>query len=288
MERSRPGGAFVGACFYLIGGETDTATYGFSRAKRVEIFDGPTLSWRTSVSDMPIGVSNISSSVTAIGNKIFVFGGWTGAAVRTNAIQVYDTLSDSWSVHPTTLPQAIYGCVAVATTNHGIFLCGGSVKAGMGGAAIDSCYFFDPISGNITTTTPMPTAQFLHSADIFNDTVYAAAGYDTGTTFQAFDVASQTWTTLPDLPYDRAGCGVTAVTDYVVLYGGDWSGYRKDADAYHTPSQSFDAAIAASLGLMPVGKRSFAYDDYQSPFLQAALAINGWANDYLPNCTALY
>ena len=288
VERSRPGGAFIGATFYLIGGEIDDTVYGFNRAHRVEIFDGPTVSWKPSLTDMPIPVSNICSSVAAVGSKIYVFGGWTGTATRTNAIQVYDAQADTWSVHATALTQPVYGCVAVATANQGIFICGGSVQAGMSGAATDECFFFDPVSGVLSQTTPMDTAQFLHSGDVEADKVYVAAGYGTGTLFQCFDLNLQTWSQLPTLPNDRAGCGMTIAADFCIFYGGNWSGYRTDSDAFHIPSQSFNSTVAAALGHMPTGKRSFAYDDYQSPFFQAALSVNGWGNDYLANCTALY
>jgi hypothetical protein len=288
VERSRAGGAFVGATFYLIGGEIDDTVYGTNRAHRVEIFKGPTVSWSPSLTDMPIPVSNICGSVAAVGSKIYVFGGWTGAATRTNAIQVYDTQADTWAVHPTQLTRALYGCVAVATKNHGIFLCGGSIQAGMGGATTDECFYFDPSIGVLTPTTPMGTAQFLHSGDTVEDQVYVAAGYGTGTIFQRFDLNLQTWTALPNLPNDRAGCGMTLAEDYCLFYGGDWNGYRNDCDAYHTLSNTFNPALSAALGTMPTGKRSFAYDDYQSPFFQVALSVNGWSGNYLANCTALY
>ncbi len=288
LERSRPGGAFVGANFYLIGGEVDEAIYGVKRASKVEVFDGLTVSWSLTMADMPIPVSNISSSLAVIGDKIYVFGGWTAAPARTDAIQIFDTSSKTWSVHATTMPEAVYGCSALTTDDGRILICGGSVRAGMGYAATDSAYFFDPITGLITPTTAMPEALFLHSADILGKNAFVAAGYGSERSFLKFHTDSESWMVLPDLPSDRAGCGMTAIGDYCVFYGGDWNNYRDDCEVFHFPTASFNAAIAQSLGTMPIGKRSFAYDDYQSPFFQAILAINGWRNYFIENCAALY
>lgn len=287
IVRSRPGGAFVGGKFFLVGGEVDESVYGFKRASRVEVFDAFTLSWRTSLTDMPIPVSNISSSIAVVGEQIFVFGGWDENADRTSAIQVYNTLTDSWSVHPTSLNRAVYGCVALSTAQ-GILICGGSVKSGMGGAATDECFLFDPLNGSLNTIAPMPVAQFLHSGDCLNDLAVVGAGYGTGKTVQSFDLQSQTWQQLPDLPHDRAGCGITMAGNYCVFFGGNWNNYRADCNVLQLANNLYNPTIAAAIGSMPTAKRSFAYDDYQSPFLQVAMAVNGWANTHLANCTALY
>ncbi|MBC8406475.1 MAG: hypothetical protein H8E15_14740 [Planctomycetes bacterium] len=287
-HRSRAGGAFIDGSFFLVGGEMDSLTYGTSRAKTVEIFDPFTLTWRSSLVEMAIGVSNISGGVAAVDDNIYVFGGWKENSTRSNNIQVYNTTTDSWSIHATTMPEAIYGCIAVAVDQNRIFVCGGSQNAGFGGAATDNAYFFDTMTGTITPTTPMTAARFLHSADVVDSTVYVAAGYGTGTAFESFNSATETWTTLPSLPVDRAGCGIAAVGDYCVFFGGDWSGYRDDCDVYDSVAGAFDAGLSAKLGTMPLGKRSFAYADIQLPWIRALAAMDGWrTNNYTGNCTVL-
>ncbi len=283
-DRSRPGGVFVGTNFYLIGGELDRTVHGVRRAKTVEILDGTTGTWSSSLVEMSPGVSNIMGSVAAVGDRIFVFGGYDGLSNRTDKIQVYDISADQWAVHPTLMPEALYGCLAVTLGGGQIFVCGGSTVNG----ATDSGFVFDTVTGTITPTSPMPTARYLLSGDRMGSTIYVAAGYGTGTTLETYNITTDTWTSLPDLPNDRAGCGVMAVAQYCVFYGGDWSLYRNDVDLYDSVTGAYDATKAAALGTMPVGKRAFAYDDYQVPGIRALVAINGWAGNWTPDCAALY
>lgn len=283
-NRSRPGGVFVGTKFYLIGGELDRMVHGKSRAKTVEIFDGATGTWSTSLTEMTTGVSNIMGSVAAVGDRIYVFGGYTGLSVRTDQIQVYDVSADQWAVHPTPMPEALYGCLAITIGGGNIFVCGGTTDAGI----TDSAFVFDPVTGNITPTSPMPAARYLLTGDNAGTTIYVAGGYGTGTILESYDVSTDTWTSLPAIPNDRAGCGVMAVANYVIFYGGDWDNYRNDVDVYDTLTGAYDPNVAAFLGTMPVGKRAFAYDDYQVPGTRALVGFNGWAGSFLYDCTALF
>ena len=283
-NRSRPGGVFVGTNFYLVGGELDRNVHGARRAKTVEIFDGTTGTWSSSLVKMTTGVSNIMGSVAAVGDRIYVFGGYDGLSVRTDQIQVYDISADQWAVHTTPMPEALYGCLAVTLGGGQIFVCGGSTDNG----ATNSAFVFDTVTGTITPTSPMPTARYLITGDRQGNIVYVAAGFGTGTTLETYDITTDTWTTLPDLPNDRAGCGVMAVAQYCVFYGGDWSNYRNDVDLYDSVTGTYDATKAAALGTMPVGKRAFAYDDYQVPGTRALVAFNGWAGSFLYDCSALF
>ncbi|NQU50567.1 MAG: hypothetical protein HQ519_18105 [Planctomycetes bacterium] len=283
-NRSRPGGVFVDTNFYLIGGELDRNVHGVSRAKTAEIFDGTTGTWSTSMVEMTVGVSNIMGSVAAVGDRIYVFGGYSGLPEHVDKIQVYDISADQWGVHTTLMPEALYGCLALNVGGGKIFVCGGTTANG----ATNSAYVFDAFTGTITPASPMPTARGLVTGDNTANTVYVAGGYGTGTTLEAYDLATDTWSTLPSIPNDRAGCGVMAVAQYVVFYGGDWTLFRNDVDVYDSLNNSYDPGIAAALGTMPVGKRAFAYGDYQVPGVRALVGFDGWASAFLSDCTALF
>ncbi len=283
-HRSRPGGVFVGTNFYLIGGELDRNVHGVRRAKTVEIFDGTMGTWSTSLVEMTTGVSNIMGSVAAVGDRIYVFGGYDGNSIRTDKIQVYDISSDQWAVHPTPMPEALYGCLAITIGGGNIFVCGGSTANGATGDA----FIFDPVTGQIMNVSPMPVPRYHLTGDNAGTTIYVVAGYGTGTSLASYDVSTDTWTTLPDLPNDRAGCGVMAVANYLIMYGGDWANYRNDVDVYDSLTGAYDPNVAAWLGTMPQGKRAFAYDDYQVPGTRALVAFNGWAAAWLGDCAVLF
>jgi len=283
-ERSRPGGAVVGDSFYLVGGEIDQMIHGKKRAKTVEIFSASTRTWTSSLTEMQVGVSNIMGSVVAIGDRIYVFGGYNGLGERIDTIQVYDISADNWGVHPTVMPEALYGCLAIGLAGGNVFVCGGSTATG----ATDNAYIFDSVSGVITPVSPMTSPRYLITGDNVGGTIYVAGGYATGTVLESYDVNTDSWTTLPSIPNDRAGCGVMAVSKFCILYGGDWANYRNDVDVYDSVTGTYNPAISAALGTMSVGKRAFAYDDYQVPGTRALLAIDGWAGAFLANCEVLF
>lgn len=284
-NRSRPGGSWVGTKYYLIGGELSSGQWGFTRADTVEIFDGITGGWTSSASSMPTPVSNIMGSTAAVGSKIYVFGGYDENAGYSDQVQIYDTLTDSWSVSPASIPTGgLYGMLAVNSGGGGIFCCGGRDAAA---TTRGEAYIYDTATDTFNAIAPMPTPRFHLTGDITGTKIYVPGGFGTGTAFEMYDLATATWTTLPALPVDRAGCGVIAAGRYCVMFGGDWSGYRSDATVYDAFFNNYNPTIAASLGNMPTGKRAFAYGPFKSLALTAFVAIDGWAGAYLDDCAAI-
>lgn len=279
VARSRAGGAWVGTKFYLIGGEIT----GGARGSTVEALNGPTGVWTTVSTAMPTPVSNIFGSTVAIGNKIYVFGGYDVAAARTAAVQIFDTSSSSWSVHPTPMPVAVYGCLAVHIGGNKVLVTGGSPAIGGG---LTDTYTFDVGTGVVTPLAGAPTARYLLSGgyNSAHGKVYSVGGFGTGTVVEAYDLSAGTWATLPPMPNDRAGCGVITIGNYLVAYMGNWTVYRSDGDLYNIATGSWSAgAIPAG----PVAKRSFAYaPKFALPLILAA-GINGWAGAYLSDNAVL-
>lgn len=285
-NRSRPGGNFVGTNYYLIGGELSAGTWGINRADTVEIFNGITGTWSSSSSLMPVPVSNIMGSTAAQGGKIYVFGGYDAGAGYSSLIQIYDTTTDSWSTSSATMPMGgIYGCLAVNIGQGQIFVCGGRDAFG---TTYSDAYIFDTATETFFAVAPMPSARYHLTGDFNGRQVMACAGFGTGTVLESYDLASGTWTTHPAIPVDRAGCGVIAVGPWCVMFGGDWGGYRNDASAFNMITGTYNAAVAASLGTMPVGKRAFAYGDFQSPARTAFVGMDGWAGAFLDDCAAIF
>lgn len=224
--RSRPGGAWIGANFFLVGGETT----GGARVATVDIYNNTTGLWSSSAAAMPTPVSNIFGSTCSIGSKIYVFGGYSALAAGTNQVQIYDTIADTWSVHATPLTVPIWGALAVHGSGNDVIVTGGYD----GLASVTTTYTFNVLSGLITPKAPAPTPRYLLSGayNNSNGTVYVVAGYGSGTVMTSFHPVSNTWTTLASLPVDRAGCGVVAVGNNVVVYYGNWTVYSNNGDKY--------------------------------------------------------
>lgn len=271
---SRPGGVWIGNRYFLVGGETTSG----GRNGIVQIFHGPSMTWTLSGVAMPTPVSNVSASVTSIGSKVYVVGGYSAALVGTTEVQVYDTLTDSWSVLPTPLPTPIWGALAVFVGGTRIIVTGGWD----GVSAVATTYQYDiSAGGSVTPKAAAPSARYLLSGahNTSNSTVYSVAGFGTGTVMQGYHVPSNTWTVLPSLPVDRAGCGVVAIGNLVVAYMGNWASYFTDGDIFKVVPGSW-AAGAVPPG--PVGRRAFGNGLLNVPgVISGAGAFGGWAGAYL-------
>jgi len=90
-------GAAVGGKFYLISGRQNDVSY----STDCWVYDPAEQFW-LSTADIPTGV-NKAPAVT-LDDKIFVFGGIASGGV-TDAIQIYDSGTDTWSVSSLTLPM---------------------------------------------------------------------------------------------------------------------------------------------------------------------------------------
>ena len=277
---SRPGGAWIGGKFFLVGGETT----GGARNAFANRFDGPSMTWTVSPFPMPDPVSNIFGSTCAIGSKIYVVGGYTASLVPSPTVQVYDTIADSWSVMPTPLPAGIWGALAVHVGGTKILVSGGYD----GVSSVPTTYIYDVAGvGSVTMKSAAPTPRYLLSGayNPANGKVYSVGGFGTGTVMQAYDVAGDSWTTLASLPNDRAGCGVIAAGGKVVAYMGNWTVYRADGDLYDIATNTWMSAVIPA---GPLAKRAFAYGILNIPgVIQGGGAFGGWAGAYLTDCSLL-
>lgn len=288
FNRSRPGGNWVGTNFYLVGGELSSAQWQMDRAETVEIYDALTNSWSQSADTMPFAVSNIMGSTANIADNIYVFCGWASGGVRTDAVQIYNITTDTWSTAAAAYPSGPqYGVFAEPISATEIFCCGGTPATG---TAVSDAYIYDTVTDTYTAIASMPTARYHLTGARSGNTIYVPAGFGTGTAFESFDLGTGTWTTLPPIPNDRAGCGVVASGPYCYIYMGDWSGFLADGVLWNQSllggAGDWDP-LGAALGSAPTGKRTIAYGLVSAFGMQGAAAMNGWAGAFLNDNSAL-
>jgi N-acetylneuraminic acid mutarotase len=131
-----------------------------------EAYNPKSDSW-VSKTPPPYEISGFTSAV--VGNKLYFEGAEMTNGTFKGSIQIYDTMTDSWSMVPT-FPASFdfYGC-------------GGTTS---GYIAPEQIYFFmdnftnayDPASGNWTVGASMPTIRYQGGAAIINDTFYIVGG----------------------------------------------------------------------------------------------------------------
>jgi N-acetylneuraminic acid mutarotase len=162
----------VGDTIYVTGGRTAAAysTVGFTEAYNVT-----SGSWSTKAS-MPYPV--VSAVSAAIGAKIYVVGGqdeWE-RTMNLNTLQVYDTVTDSWSFG-SPAPAVIWGSGGAATLGESAskrFY----VFGGMQGFAepLNYSFVYNPETDSWGIAPALPTARYGPTVAVVHDCLYAIGG----------------------------------------------------------------------------------------------------------------
>ena len=232
-------GANVGGSVYVYGGQDPTG-------KAMGIFwkfDPATSQW-TQLPSNPVPVHH--GAAAAVGNKFYVFGGFRLPDSGKNAwwpedkAWVYDTGKGTWSaLPPMSQPRGALAAVAVGTK---IYVSGGAkIPEGMklpdglsGGGPVEllaTLEMFDTDTNKWTTLRPMSLPRNHHSVAYADGKIYAVGGR-VGSCFsngwssnvsmnEAYEIASNTWTTRLPMPTARSGTGAEALDGKIHVLGGE-------------------------------------------------------------------
>jgi len=149
------GAAVLGNALYAIGGSSGTSPCGGSPLATVERYDIASGTW-TTVASLPSPRSDLAAY--AHGGKIYVFGGCSGSVVAvTNAVDVYDSVTDTWSSAPADLPTARSSIYAVGGKGGTVFVIGG--QAGGLQLATNEAYKIATDSWSAAAPMPSPRAE---------------------------------------------------------------------------------------------------------------------------------
>ena len=181
-------------------------------------------------------------SVALLNDDMYVLGGilpFNGITYPTvNIVQKFNFLTNTWTeVAP--MPAAL-NHVNVAVVNGLIYYLGGLAVTATGGPAFwnasGACAVYNP-PANIWTVLPdMPEGRAIGSAAtlVAGDIIYLPGGLlntnltndEEGTTsmFTSYNVATQEWATLPDLPAPRDHAGKGKLGNMLYILGGRLSG----------------------------------------------------------------
>jgi len=226
--------AFVasGDSLYLLGGR---------RIKPVDIFDCATRSWHHG-QPPPVEVHHFQPVM--VEGAIWLVGAMSGPFPREHALDhfpIYHPSTDTWS-RVTGLPIHRRRGAAGAVVHEGIlYVVGGIINGHWDGhvAWIDA---LDLATGTWTELPDAPRARDHFQAAVIHDRIYVAGGRRSSAATREvfalvepkvdiFDLATQTWTTLPspagDLPTPRAGSMSHAHGHLLLVVGGESMSQRE-------------------------------------------------------------
>lgn len=186
----------------------------------LEAYDPNTDTWTTKASMTPRG----QPAAAGIGSLLYVVGGASGGT-RFTTLEIYSPDTDTWS------PGA---AMPTARDGLGVAVVGGILYAvgGIGSLStnLDAVEKYDPRLNSWTSgLAPMPTARRQMAVEAVNGLIYAIGGFGgiTGSgggsalaTVEAYDPASDSWTTKASLPFARLVMGSGVIDGKIYVVGG--------------------------------------------------------------------
>ncbi len=210
-----PGVCTDGVNAYILGGAS-TAGASLNTLYRYNVATNT----YTTLAPFTTGVWN--PSAVYLNGKIYKFCGT--AAASTAVMEIYDVASNTWSAG-TPFPQALSFVTAIASGGF-IYAAGGVSTATL--TASSALYKYDPAgAGTWSTLAPMAAQHWGAAGDFYNNGFAVAGGYingatTIGTNAELYNIGSNSWGPLPNLPTAtaRVGGAATGIGGSFYVIGG--------------------------------------------------------------------
>lgn len=226
--RSRLALVAVDRKLYAIGGETIEGV-----TSAVDIYDPNTNTWAPGARK-PTAAANIGAA--ALGDLIYVPGGFGADGQPMDILEVYDMTADRW-LSRAHLPTRL-GAYAIAALEDRLYLFGGWD----GTRYVPNTYVYDPRRDTWEARPPMPTARGFAAAGAIAGRIYVVGGYDNTkeyATCEAYDPATETWASCAPMTEARGGIGAGVIQDRLYVVGGGWTGYLSFNERYDPTTDSW-------------------------------------------------
>lgn len=209
------GGAPLGGKVLVMGGVASGVL------ASLEIFDPFTSAWSPGP---PLSAPRWGLAAAASGGRIYAVGG----APALSIVEAYDPGSNVWSARaPMPTGRSVLG---LAEVNGRIFALGGSVDAAGTPTGVVEAY--DPATDawDPTLRRPMPTPRWGFGTAVVGGIIYTIGGRDASnpvhqtSVVEAYDPATDTWSTRAPMPTVRQGLVAAAVNGRIYAIGGETNG----------------------------------------------------------------
>jgi N-acetylneuraminic acid mutarotase len=229
---------------YVFGGLKVTASGGLSRysCSINEAYDPINNTW-TAAASMPTGTSSMQANT--VNGKIYVIGGLTGdisADLAVNTTQIYDPISDSWTMGAS-MPYSVQ-YYASAAVDDNIYVIGGvdnylSTKQDPDARYVQFNQIYDSVANTWSLGSPIPAITLLAGAGATTGMaaqkrIYVMGGMVPGV-FPGFglnqnyvyDLITNSWGSAAPLPVASIKPVVAVVNDrlYVMGGGGEYTAF---------------------------------------------------------------
>ncbi len=237
FDQTRHEGGFVqaGDAFYIVGGRESNAVRSYDLATGV---------WQTRASS-PIKLHHFQA--VELNGLIYTVGAMTGECCsepESANVWIYDPAADVWTIGPAMPAGRLRGGGGAVAVGGKIYLVSGNTT-GHNGPVSPLVDVYDPATGTFAALAPIPNPRDHFFAVAHLGKIYAVGGRDSnagadGDIFDdtiapvdVYDIASNSWTTLPaasNLPIPRAAAATAIVGNEIIVAGGE-SGLQSSAHA---------------------------------------------------------
>ncbi|MCJ7606526.1 MAG: hypothetical protein MUO94_01595 [Thermoplasmata archaeon] len=216
-----------------------------------QIYDPVTDVWSAGA-PVPVPVWEAKAATVANGS-ICVVG---GESLPAGYMQIYDPVADSWSSGPSTPAPVMIG--AMVAVGDDLYYSGGA----NGYSPATNLYKYDAALGDWVTLADMSEARIAHAMVVGVDGMLYVVGGGIGgsngaagvATAAAYDIASDEWSSVPDMDTARIYLGATVTTDGRILaLGGSDSGVVTDV-VESLQMYLFDCAVELSSSSVRAGE----------------------------------
>jgi len=202
---------------WLIGGFlTTSSNLEAAASNKVLFFDPAKSRW---VEGPPLHHARAAGAAVVVGNKLVVFGGRTGGRVEAEVKQTEVFNGKSWKdAADIPVPGDHLGAVSDGTYAYAIG--GRTLKASENHNAMQR---FDPATGKWTPLTPLPAANSDMGAVYVDGQIVTFGGENGLTVFKtvrAYNLATKTWSTLPNMAQPVHGMGAAVVGNTIYSIDG--------------------------------------------------------------------
>ncbi|HVL49862.1 MAG TPA: kelch repeat-containing protein [Candidatus Thermoplasmatota archaeon] len=227
---------------------------------------GPTYAW-SALKAAPTPRTEVAAA--ALGNDVYVIGGFTGVGAASTVVEIYDTAADAWRAGPA-YPIPIHHTFAFVHGN-AVYVLGGYTTS----AFVPTQLAFRLAAGGASwePVASLPEARGAHAGAVVDGKAYLVGGVAAGGALTkqvlVYDAGADAWSTAPDLPTARDHLAAAAVDGVVYAVGGRLQSLSSNKPVL----EAFDPkkGVWETRAPMPTARGGFA----AAPFAGALVAVGG-------------
>jgi N-acetylneuraminic acid mutarotase len=230
--------------------------------------DAHTKSFWTNAASIPTPRTEVSA--TSLGDAVYVIGGFDRDGHPTNIVEVYDIKNNTWKT-AAPLPHPLHHTASTSFDGK-ICVIGGFLDSQW--TPSSRLFIYDPLKNQWHEGRQMPTARGALTANFIDGILYAVGGqsflssYSSSsgilTTNEAYDTASNTWTTKAPMPTARHHAASSVVNGKLYVIGGRVAGISPtvniDVNEVYDPEKNTWTSLAS----MPSKRSGIAAANFDS------------------------